>query len=260
MGKSVWPAVTIQICTYNRWDEIRRTLVALRRNLIYPEESLRWLICDDSTPGDYRERVFSFMRNELGVGNFGVITTPQNGGWGANVNNGLRRIDTPYIFFVEDDYLLTRELNLQVGIALLERNNTIGLLRYRAIAGDTNIICFLHETDIGTWLPDYCHGLGLPGKLAWWRISPRSESLWLYSHGPHLKTRGFHQYYGNYPEGLKLGATEEAFAHQVKDAMRANPYAPALAILPEWVTMHWEHIGQSYQQTELDNQAGKIAL
>jgi hypothetical protein len=74
----------------------------------------------------------------------------------------------------------------------------------------------------------------------------------VYSHGPHLKTSKFHQYYGPYPEGSKLGETEEKFAHIVKDRLREDPHAPQIAIQPDWVSMRFDHIGTTFQHTEKD--------
>jgi len=44
----------------------------------------------------------------------------------------------------------------------------------------------------------------------------------------------------------------------VKDMMRSNPFAPVIAIQPEWIAMHFDHIGVTYQHTELDIEGGKV--
>lgn len=241
-----WPEVTIQICTYDRYDEIRRTVEALRENLAYP--NLKWVICDDSSPGQYvarlkRLKLFKEINAEF-------IVTDQNGGWGANVNNGLQHIPSPYIFFCEDDYLLEHTLDLRMGVAILEAKPHIGMIRYRGTAGD-HVVFHQQEADIKPWLPDWHSGGGVIGKETYLLLDGGSPSLWLYSHGPHLKRRRFHDFYGLYPEGLKLGQTEEAFCHTVKERMKIAD-APCIAILPEWIRMWWAHIGKSYQGTEFD--------
>jgi hypothetical protein len=61
----------------------------------------------------------------------------------------------------------------------------------------------------------------------------------------------FHSFYGYYPAGLKLGETEERYCHMVKNQMKAAG-APLIGIMPEWIPMHYDHIGKSYQLSEMD--------
>lgn len=242
-----WPQVTILICTYNRLTEIEQTVAALREHLTYSGK-LQWMICDDSSPDDYHQRLTN--NKILKPLKPAVISTLQNGGWAANVNNGLQAVDTELCFFIEDDYILQKPLNLDMGVALLETRKNIGMLRYRGTAGE-HIVYHQFESDISAYCPDYQDGVGLPGRITYFQLDSGSPSLYLYSNGAHLKRTAFHQFYGLYPEGLRLGATEERYAHIVKDGMK-RPNAPAIAILPEWVHMQFDHIGKSYQHTEFD--------
>ncbi len=245
-----WPPLTILICTYNRVEEIECTVEALANGLTYPEDKLHWLVTDDSSPDNYlvklkRLKLFQALHIE-------VISTPARGGWGKNVNFGLAHVGTSYLYFSEDDYVLCQPLDLRIGIALLETRANIGLLRYRGVAGEP-VVAHQFESDISAYLPDYQDGAGLPGRLGYWQLDSGSPALYLYSHGPHLKRRAFHAYHGPYPEGLPLGETEERFAHAVKDRMKNDwQHAPAIAILSSWMSMWFDHIGKSYQHTELD--------
>lgn len=244
----LWPKVTILICTYNRPDEINRTIFALLSKLDYPRESLEWVICDDHSPDSYVERLSGFKSVELIKPRFSI--TPENRGWAANVNLGLLACRTDYIFFIEDDYILTKELDLRLGVALLEQKEHIGFVRYRGTAGE-HIIYHQFEADIAASYPDYQDGVGLPGKLCYLQLDSGSPALYLYSHGAHLKHTRFLNFYGPYPEGLKLGETEEKYAHIVKDKMK-EPGAPGIAMFPEWIPQHFDHIGHSYQLGSLD--------
>lgn len=245
------PPVTIQICTYNRPKELTQTLYHLYTNLYY-EGELRWLICDDNSPDNYLERIrkqagrfkwFDYLKPRF-------VSTPQNVGWGGNVNYGMSHIDTDYIFFVEDDYLLMQELDLRLGVAVLQTHEHLGMMRYRGTAGD-KLVYQQREADIAHYLPEFHQGLGLPGKITYLQIDSGSPSVYLYSHGAHLKRRKFHEFYGYYPVGLKLGETEESYGHTVKDQM-LNIGAPGIAIFPEWIPMWWDHCGHSYQGSEHD--------
>lgn len=249
------PEITILVCTYDRQEDITRTVEALQDLVYYPRDLIQLIIADDSSPKGViatlkRRKAFKFW-------NTAFVVTAQNSGWGANVNNAQAKVKTKYTFFIEDDYVLTTPLDLEVGVALMEEKRNIGMLRYRGTAGDKGIIYHQREADISQWCPDYQDGVGLPGRLTWLALGGGSPSLYLYSHGAHLKRGTFHNFYGPYPEGKKLGATEESYAHTVKDKMRADPnHAPIIAILPKWIPQQFDHIGQSRQLTALDKGEG----
>lgn len=244
----MWPNLSIVICTYDRFSEINRTVEALDLHLKYPRTSLQWVIADDHSPEGYVEE----LRQSPIIKKTGAIfsITDENSGWAANVNKALRKVKSDYVFFIEDDYVLTQDLDLRVGLALFEALPHLGYLRYRGTAGG-HIILHQMEADIQATYPKYQQGLGLPGRVTYCLLDSNSPDLYLYTHGPHLKRKSFHEFYGNYPEGLRLGETEEKFAHMVKDGMKLSG-APALGILPEWIPMYFDHIGQSYQHTEKD--------
>lgn len=253
-----WPRVDILIITYDRVDEILRTMEALHKRLDYPKDRLRYLIADDCTPGDYQARlaksyIFSFINYEF------IPHNNQNLGWGGNANRALRYSDAPYVLQIEDDYVLRKDLDLRAAVAAMEVTPHMGMLRFRGTAGD-HLIYHQMEARIEEWLPDYQDGVGLPGRLSYFLIDSGSPGLYIYSHGLHLKRANFHNFYGMYPEGLKLGHTEESMAHTVKDKMKTEPYAPVICIQPEWIAMWLDHIGKTYQHTALDTEKAKISV
>lgn len=249
-----WPEVTILFCTYERQDELTRTLDALKDGLTYPADKLRWIICDDSSPSNFAAKLA--RRAAYRDLNIQVVKTEKNSGWGVNVNNGLAHVETDLCFFIEDDYVLTQPLDLRVGVAMMTALPHVGMLRYRGTAGE-HMVLHQMEVHIEDWLPDYRDGMGLLGRLQYCLLDSGSPSLYIYSHGAHLKRRAFHQFYGAYPEGLKLAATEEGYAHQVKAKMK-EPGAPPIAILPGWIVNHFDHIGQTRQDTELDTGGNRV--
>jgi len=246
-----WPNVDIVLITYDRFNEILDTIEALVKNLDYPTEKLRWLIADDATPGDYLARLAN-TETFWHLKDHEFVPTPDgNRGWGGNVNRALRYSTAPYIFQIEDDYILKKPLNLKAAVAAMQVTPHMGMMRFRGTAGD-HLVYHQMEARIGDWLPDYQEGVGLQGRLSYFLIDSGSPGLYIYSHGAHLKRNMFHKHYGAYPEGLKLGHTEESYAHMVKDMMKANPYSPVICIQPEWIAMHFDHIGKSRQLTDLD--------
>lgn len=249
----MYPKIAIQICTYNRPTEIKATLAALTEHIDYPADRITLYVCDDASPGRYvtnlaKHGLFKFWTTHF-------LVMPKNSGWGANVNNGLNEIEEEFIFFIEDDYVLKKPLNLRLGVALLQARTNIGMLRYRGIHG-SHIVLHQFEADVSPYWydePYIASPASAPNRVNYLQLDSGSPDLYLYSHGPHLKRKSFHEIHGQYPEGMKLGATEEAFAHRVKDRMRSDPnHTPAIAILDEWLPMWWDHIGVSYQHTEND--------
>ncbi len=243
-----WPLVTVLVCTYNRPDELLATLKALDHNLSYPPERLRWVIADDCSNYNIQKLLYENMWADI----VRVIQTPKNMGWGANVNYAMRQLDSNYIYFTEDDYVLSKTLDLCVGVAVMESVPALGMLRYFGPGGDVGIKYDQKEADISGWLPHYRDTLGLEGKKTYLEFSPDSDSLWILSNRPHLKKAHFHGYYGDYPQGLKLGATEESFAHTVKDGLRADVNAPKVAVFPEFIAPAFDHIGKSFKGSEHD--------
>lgn len=245
-----WPYVTVLIVTYDRLEELSKTVSALHEKLVYPTDRLVFLIADDCTPGPYRDQIFDFWQKSHFDTKVMFVSTTINSGWGVNANNALRKAGQSLVFFIEDDYVLNHPLDLRLGVALLTKNEKLGMLRYRGTAG-TDVYYHQQEIDIHDKVPEYQTETGVVGKLNYFVIQPTSLSLYLYSNGPHLKTHRFHEYYGGYPEGLRLGETEESYAHTVKDRIGRSD-APQIAILPDWVSMKFSHIGKSYQLTDKD--------
>lgn len=245
------PDVTVVILTYERPDELRQTVAALREHLLYPAEKLHWLVADDASPGGVEQ----YKADPLFEGVRWLVNT-ENVGWGATVNAALNAVDTDIVYFTEDDYVLTRDLDLWVGAALLTVKPNLGMLRYRSTGG-LPIIYHQDEADLSGYAPsaDWKEGEGsyVTGRVTYEMLGNGSLTPYLYSNGPHLRTRRFMGFYGPYSQGRKLGDTEEEYAIRTLTMMRAQPNeAPGIAILPEWIPMHFQHIGQSYQLTAAD--------
>lgn len=240
-----WPTVSILIVTYDRPDEIRRTIYALLKNLKYPRDKLLWHLADDSSPGHYLNEV----KSEFKYLNFSNTVTDRKG-WGANVNKALIYCQekSDYVFNVEDDYVSLSTVDLERGVSLLmskedkhrpeqaSKREPIGLVRYDGIAAHW-LKLDLRESDTEI------------GSVHYMRILPGSVHLNCYSNRPHLKHRRFHDFYGMYPEGIKLGECETAFAHRVRQKMKDGPW---LCVLEDGITKAFEHIGKSRQNSELD--------
>ncbi len=250
-----WPEITIMICTYDRPLEARRTIKSLCLMLQYPPEKLKWHIADDGTADpNYVKDLAHFIKRETSARYEATWTITDRQGWGKNVNKGLGAIDTDYVYFTEDDYVLKRTLHLQPHVAVMEMAPAIGLTRF-GIAGH-GVTGHLNEVDIRTWLPDYNEngsnsGYNGQGRVNTWVLDRQSVgpySFYLYSNRPHLKHRRFHQAYGLYVEGQTLANTEHAMNHQ----FRQGPEIPYIVCPANWTLWHFDHIGVSRQGTAED--------
>ena len=220
-----FPDISVLIVTYNRPQEIRETLRALREHLRY-SGIVHWHVCDDGSPAGYLDN----LKADFPALALCTTVTPRRG-WGANVNTGLKSIPEHFTFLCEDDYVAQRPLDLNQGVALLASNTKLGLVRYDGLAGHD---LMLHVEECKTGM----------GALTYLRLLGESKALNLYSNRPHLKHLRFHQQYGEYPMGKPLGITEESYAHKVKDRYGSGP---GIACLPDGVALAFKHIGKSYQ-------------
>ena len=248
------PDITILIVTFSRPTEIRRTITALQEHLSY-RGRLLFHIADDGSPPPYLadlRRDFAHLRP--------TISRTERQGWGANVNKAQLHVKTPYIFLIEDDYVLKRDLDLTACVALMEIEQQIGMLRFGIVGHGFSCQC--HETDISALVDGYqendanCGYTGA-GKVNWWEILPEQPrgpfTFYRYSNRPHLKHRRFHEFYGPYPEGFSLGGTEHAMNHRIIERARMAPdKAPLIACPANFTLWHFDHIGKSRQGTRED--------
>lgn len=241
--------ISIIILTYNRPEIIKRTIFALLKNIYY-EGEIEYIVADDSTPSPtYHHHCLRFFPKQA---NARVECTPKQSGWGMNANNAMSKASNDIILMLEDDYVLSGKINLTPYVVLLQKHHSLGVVRLDGIAGHLGISCQIAQTDINDLCPTWQQGISYPGILHYFLIDGKSSHLNLYSNRPHLKHKRFHKFYGDYPEGQKLGMTETMFAHTVKDKMKAFPDdAPAIAV-PLDANCYWDHIGVSWQGTEHD--------
>ena len=229
---NTWPPVTILLVTYNRPDEIRRTIQGLRQKIRY-SGIVRVHVADDGSPAGY----LSAIKNDF-PGQISSVSVTDRGGWGCNVNYALRQLflsGVKYIFVCEDDYVARKPLFLDPGVALLESSAAIGNVRYDGVEG--------HRLNLD--LKE--NGATRIGKVHYLEIKKQGHDSYVYSNRPHLVHRRFHDLYGFYSESLALGSTELVFATQIRFTE-----GPAIVILPDGIVRAFDHIGKSWKQTTHD--------
>lgn len=240
--------LSLIIVTYNRPQVIRRTLRALHYHLHLTKlDNSQIILADDWSPNDYAESVTEWAAAELGWSL--EINRPATirGGWGRNVNSAITWARYPNMMIVEDDYLLTHDIDLHQHIKLLNHPD-VGMVRLDGIVGHVGLRTELREC----LMNDYQFTGMLPRHYPYWNLLPSSNHLNVYSNRPHLFNRQFLADYGLYPEGKPLGDTEEQYAGHVLHVMRSRKDAPQIVAPVELTACYWEHIGNSYQGSEHD--------
>jgi glycosyltransferase involved in cell wall biosynthesis len=244
-----FPPVTILIVTFNRLGLLKKTVEALVDNIDYPQDKLYWLLADDCSEPGYTDKIkkWPIWKGK----NLAFSVTETNKGWGANVNQALDAVQTDFVFQIEDDYILSKKLDLKEGIALLLADEKVGYIRYRGHSGKGDMWYLQDEANVAPFYPEYKQAENYPGVVQYLLLNCGSPSVYIYTHGAHLKHKKFHAFYGKYFEHLKLGLCEERYAIKVKEMMPEKG-APRLVILVDWIPMWFIHTGESYQNTAWD--------
>lgn len=208
------PTLAVLVVTYERPQLLAQTLAALTARLSY-DGLLRFVIADDGSQDDETHQIAT---------GYGDLVITQRGGLGANSNAGLRfafeRADL--VLQLQDDMHLLQPLDLTPHVQWLIDHPQDGYIRLWGVGG---------------------HNYTATLDQRYWRIDWRSDELYIASDRPHLKHRRFHDAVGLYPEGLPSAATEEAWAHQSKDAGKAGR-APFVLVPHAYDTeSNFEHTG-----------------
>jgi hypothetical protein len=245
--------IALAIITYDRpdelariWDEWELAVESMRH--YFP---LDIFLLDDGSPGDYAER----MQAKVFKGDCQVITGP-NLGWGGNANRGLSQLfNAGYdaVILTEDDYeirLSAYDLATRfVAAAFLAQNEGVGIVRLDGLLGHECEVTFTERYKVDGQ-PHDCLLL----HPAAWSIEPDSQpTAYIYSNRPHILHRRAWDYYGPYPEGYKLGHTETARAVHIQERLTNDwANAPKIVVPYDLLGRNFDHIGKSYQHTELD--------
>jgi hypothetical protein len=186
---------------------------------------------------DYPDETRELLLNTFGELAFDtwlhVIVYSHNMGYGANVNTLIKlmkRAHVDIMMQMDDDHILSLPLDLDEHISTLRTMPGAGWIRLMGI-GAHKYVADLREH--------------------YWFVHWDSPELYIPSNRPHIKRIDFHDHFGMYPEGLKLGHTEEAFCHQCVDLSRKpgeHPYV--LVPLNSDSETAWHHVGRSWQEQD----------
>lgn len=211
------PDITILIVTYNRLEILAATLIELNHHLRYAG-TIRYLICDDSedpTPVD------ELAVKQIFADRIRVVHMAGRQGLGANVNNGLRNLETEIVLQTQDDYQPIKMLDLTPHVEKLLSDQAAGWIRLRCIGG---------------------HRFRAKLDGSYWRVDWNSEELYIVSDQPHLKKKAFHEAFGYYPEGLKVGETENEWCAKAKAMAQGGAQYDMLIPINVDTENSWAHV------------------
>lgn len=183
------PLLTVIMTTYDSGTGIRTplavsTLEALRDKLIYP--SLRWIIADDGSAGDHVTRLTEVLKDkEL------YITDAKRRGVGYSKNIALREAfaHSPFVFLLEDDWVLREPLPIAPYIRVLAEHENLGMVRFGFLGGDMTA---KHE--------EY-------GGITFWKLQ-RGSGVYIYSGQVSLRHQRFYSSIGLHSENTSPGEEE----------------------------------------------------
>lgn len=218
--------LTVVLITYKRTDYAVRTIQALGTFLHYP--TWGWYISDDGSPSEHLEAVTAatVLTDRPPVGSHSEAIS-----YGAGANRGLTEAfkHGQLVLMLEDDWELTRPLDIWKWAALLMERPDIGMVRTgylnTGIRGDV-----ISHNGSQYWTLD--------------DTESRHHSSHAFAGHPALIHQRFFDSYGLYPERWQPGETELRMCWQI-----SSQSGPAIVWPAELgAAGPWAHIGgqQSY--------------
>lgn len=215
------PPINIILLTYARTDYALRTIQGVIKNLRYSGE-IRWIIADDGSSQEHFNAVLEALKEQIVYAYFSA----ERAGYGANANRAwdLATQESPLTLWLEDDWVLERELDLTNYANVLLKYDHVGMIRLGLLPIDLDLF-----------------SIGLDGTM-YLRVNPTTD--YVFSGNPHLKHDRFKVAYGYYPTGKNPGETEISYDWQIRGATGPEIIWP-VELGPMGI---WGHIGaeQSY--------------
>jgi hypothetical protein len=182
-------------------------------------------IADDGSAPEYRSHLWDLAGAY--AGDLRSISNSERRGYGGNYNQASwfthQLADVSALLHLEDDWVLTRDLDLDPLVTVLKNEPRIGMIRMGWIG--------------------YTHPLR--AEFVWTQgqhyllLDPQSPSQYVFSGGPRLETVDWARSVGPWPEGLPAGETELAVCG--RPAARQGVAWPIEIVGPQGHL--WEHIG-----------------
>jgi hypothetical protein len=177
--------IAIILLSYKRIDYTLRTINAICDKMAYPHT---WYVADDSGEKANIDTILGRLeeREQKVCG-----WHSEHLGYGGSVNRawGICSQTTPITLWLENDWELLRELNFAAYVELLERDDTVGMIRL-------------------SYLPSGLLTKSWGNKGRMYLEMQFNGEVGAYSGNPHLKHDRFKTFYAGMPTGIDPGNTE----------------------------------------------------
>ena len=179
------PLVSVVVLSYRRPVHLRRTLESFLRVNTYP--NLELVLADDGSPPTLQEEM-----RRLPFDTF--LLPAENRGLGANTNAGLRAAKGEFILQLQDDWLCDGPSGfIEAAIEVMTERPEIGFVRFWQP---------LPEVRYTSWTSRS----GLAVRV--YASPPASRRDFVYTDTPHIKSRAFVAFIGEYLESRYMQKTE----------------------------------------------------
>jgi len=181
-----WPLLGIALLTYRRTDLAVRAVKGMLEHARYSGHTL-WYIADDGSPVEHMHALHDLIGGDL------IGFHSERMGPGPSWNKAVARIadQTPYIMWLEDDWELRRDLDLDRYVKLLAESGLVGMVRLGHLPVN------LHLESVGY---DGTHYLNV-----------LKDRQYCYSGNPSIRHYRHFEAYGGYPTDQRSAGECETF-------------------------------------------------
>lgn len=175
----------IALLTFGRLEYSLITIDSIKNNLVSPHA---WYVADGGSTKEEHAKVLSALSDQEVIGDHSIWQSA-----GDNWNLALQNIHavSDYVIWMENDWTLTHPLDLTPFVTLLEREESIGMVRLGGIAVGLE-----------------CETVGFYGIHY---LKLKRSTQYAYSGNPSLRHKRFVKSYGYYSTQLDPGHTELDF-------------------------------------------------
>src|SRR5688572_4290736 len=180
-------SLSLLITHYNRSQSLERLLAAFKKLKC---EFGSIVVSDDGSKPPHLPYVKELQKTY----NFELITTDKNKGLGNNINKGQDATKTPYVLYVQEDFIPTEMFPVKLAEALtvMDGRKDIDMVRFYSY------FKYPHLKPLSNGFSEMQFNLFLPGY----------KKFYYYSDHPHLRRSNFFEKFGRYREGLNPERTE----------------------------------------------------
>lgn len=179
--------VSLLITHYNRSSSLERLLQTLKDQEISFGEII---VSDDASQPLHLDYIKS-LHNKF---DFTLITTPVNKGLGNNINKGQAAVKTPYLLYIQEDFVpLPKFLGaFKDALQFMRERSELDIVRFYAYSSFPYLKPFQKGFSEMLYQPWYLE----------------TQKIYMYSDHPHLRRSTFAERFGTYTEGIKSDKTE----------------------------------------------------